>query len=249
MALVKYTAAVDAISGKLNGNVFSKNKGGAYLRSRGQVLNPDTNLQRTVRGAFGAISRMWGQLTQSQREGWNNGAQNFPYQNRLGDTKIYSGKTLFQKLNQNLSAIGEPAIKDIPVKGDVPYIEGDLTMIVKIDEQDQENSEVLFGQILRNGSEDAAYILEATPALSPGVKNANNQFRKIAVHKGETADPLLIDSTDFEGPDGESVYELMQQRFGDYLVGQGVQIRIRVVNAVTGQSGEAFKGSAIAVAV
>src|SRR5699024_1734181 len=101
MALIKMTAIVDAISGKIQGTAVARDKGGAYARGRGVVTNPRSEAQMRVRSMFGAVSASWRSLSQTQRAGWNALASETTYQNRLGDTRNYTGKALFQKVNQN----------------------------------------------------------------------------------------------------------------------------------------------------
>ena len=97
MALIKTTAIVDAISGKIQGTVFARNKGGAYARGRGVVTNPRSAAQMRVRSMFAAVSQAWRTLTQIQVQDWNTLASETTYQNRLGDSRNYTGKALFKK--------------------------------------------------------------------------------------------------------------------------------------------------------
>ena len=53
---IKYSALVMGVSGKLNGSVGATNKGGAYLRNKGVVSNPNTPAQAAVRSRFGSLS-------------------------------------------------------------------------------------------------------------------------------------------------------------------------------------------------
>lgn len=244
MALVKFTAAVDAISGKINGSVFAKNKGGAYIRSRGQVLNPKTNLQSVVRSAFGAISRLWSQLTPEQRQEWRETAPVLPYFNRLGDQKVYSGKALFQKLNQNLSTLGLPAILDAPQAGEVRGFADDF---VNFDGEIGGEPRVFgisFAVPLEEGGDDTRYSLEATPPLTAGTSNANNKFRKIAVSDSPLLASNQVSANDFFDNPG-AFGEALEAKFGRYEVGDQIQIRIRPINSVTGQAGVPIVGKTI----
>ena len=63
-----------------------------------------------VRAIFGGISAMWRGLSQGQRNAWNNATIDYPYQNKLGDTKNLSGFALHQKQNRNLALAGAAAI-------------------------------------------------------------------------------------------------------------------------------------------
>lgn len=231
MALIKLTAMVDTISGKLNGTVFSNNKGGQYVRSKSLVSNPNSTLQSSVRSVFGSISSAWQGLTESQRQGWISGAQNFPYINRLGDSKMLTGKALFQKLNLNLSVLGLDMLSDIPAqKGAVglTYLEptaqsiGDATLEFEGELAGQPNK--------------TALILEATPGLSPGVSNASNRFRTLAtsVDIEPISNEQISEETFFT--DGAAAWSALSDKFGAPQAGQKVFIRVRPVNTESGES-------------
>src|SRR3990172_5110235 len=59
-ALIKMSGVgITEASGKLGGQVFTRNKGGAVLRNRVVGTNPQTVAQQAVRAIFGAISSAW----------------------------------------------------------------------------------------------------------------------------------------------------------------------------------------------
>jgi len=100
MALFKSSLLAQA-SGSVGGTVYSHNRGGAYIRNRALVSNPNTDRQQAVRSAMSALSKMWGQsLTQPQRDSWTAYAANRPVTNRLGDSITLSGIAMFLRVNQ-----------------------------------------------------------------------------------------------------------------------------------------------------
>lgn len=179
MALIKLTAIVDNISGKLNGTVFSKNKGGHYMRSKSKPANPKTSFQNAVRARFGAIAMLWGSLTQAQRNAWNAMASEFPYTNRLGDTKTLSGFALHQKLNTNLAIIGQSFVSNPPEPISPPAI---VSLVTSVSVAEGEFS---ITAELAQGVTAVPYtaVVMATPPLRSGVENFQNQLREIAVVK------------------------------------------------------------------
>jgi len=48
MAIIKFSAIVSDARGKIGGNVFSRNKGGSYIRSYVKPINPSTPKQTQV---------------------------------------------------------------------------------------------------------------------------------------------------------------------------------------------------------
>src|SRR3989304_7368357 len=123
-ALIKMGAFVADISGKVGATIFPRNKGGSYAKNRVVPANPQSSFQANVRSLFTAITQAWSGLTSNQRTGWNSAVGDFPYQNRLGETKTLSGKALFQKLNENLLNVGESVIDDAPSPVSVPSVTG-----------------------------------------------------------------------------------------------------------------------------
>ncbi len=66
MAKIKMTAIVADIRNKLNGTVFAKNRGGAYMRTKVTPVNRQTSDQSTVRNRLGSFAQGFRGLTQDQ---------------------------------------------------------------------------------------------------------------------------------------------------------------------------------------
>lgn len=179
MALIKLTAIVDNISGKLNGTVFAKNKGGHYMRSKSMPSNPKTGFQNAVRARFGAIAQLWGALTEAQRDAWRAMASEFPYTNRLGDTKVLSGFALHQKLNTNLAIIGQSFVNYPPEPISPPAVVSLVTNVSLGDGEFNITAELAQGVT----AVPFTAVIMATPPLRAGVDNFQNQLREIAVVK------------------------------------------------------------------
>lgn len=213
MALIKLTAIVDNISGKLNGTVFAKNKGGHYMRSKSMPSNPKTSFQTAVRARFGAIAQLWGALTQAQRNAWNAMASEFPYQNRLGDSKILSGFALHQKLNTNLAVIGKNAISNPPEPispNGIIRIEGTAGAA--------ESTIVLTGEFASSVlAVPATAVIMTTPPLREGVSNFDTQLREIGT------------ASEAELKSGFNVGSMYEARFGKMLVGQKIGVSVHTI--------------------
>lgn len=231
MALIKLTAFMDSISGKVNGSVFSRNKGGAYVRSRGVVSNPKSIAQSAVRAVFGAISQAWKGLTQVQRDAWNAATSNFPYQNRLGDTKLLSGFALHQKLNNNLATLNRPFIANPPQPQEVSAFE---TIGVDIDTSGADPVMFLEGTFTDPSSTSGSVVVFATPSLSPGVSNFSNDLRLLGNYPIAT----VVAKTDIF-TDYEAIY-------GTVTEGSKVGFKAYVIDRTTGQATAEIKTSAIA---
>jgi len=99
MAKVKFTAFMADARGKLNGTVFSKNRGGSYVRTKVTPSNPQTSFQSAVRQRLSSLSASFRALSASQILAWNNAVGDFLSTNIFGDTVTPSGLQLFVKLN------------------------------------------------------------------------------------------------------------------------------------------------------
>lgn len=230
MALIKLTAFLDSISGKVNGSVFSRNKGGAYVRGKGVVSNPQSLAQSAVRAVFGAISQAWRGLTENQRDAWNAASANFPYQNRLGDAKTLSGFALHQKLNNNLATIGEPFITNPPQPQEVSAI---TTLKATPDINSTPKTLVIEGTFTDPSSIAGKVVLFATPNLSPGISNFNNEYRLI----GTYTIPEIVNKQD--------VIDDYEELFGEPLDGSKIGFKAYVIESNTGQSSAPIKTAAI----
>ena len=108
MASIKLGTLVTDIRGAVGGTIFSRNRGGAYARKNTSPTNPMTSDQTTVRATMANVSAEWRNLTSAQKNAWNAAAPNFPYLDKFGDSREYSGQQLFLKMNLMIFAL-DPA--------------------------------------------------------------------------------------------------------------------------------------------
>lgn len=229
MALIKLTAIVDNISGKLNGTVFAKNKGGHYMRSKSMPSNPKTSFQTAVRARFGAIAQLWGALTQAQRNAWNAMASEFPYRNRLGDTKILSGFALHQKLNTNLAVIGQSAISNPP---EPISPNGIISVSGAASAASQEFTvQARFADSVL--AVPATGVIMATPPLREGVSNFDTQLREIGTTKVSELEA------------GIDIMTLYSARFGGVVAGQKIGLSVHTIADGSGIASVAVNNTTI----
>lgn len=107
MAKIKLSAiGITNISGKSGGSVFAHNKNGNYVRRLGIATQPQTAKQTLARSIFGVISRMWGGLTQAEREAWKTFGAEHPKTDQFGDSRPLTGRQAFISVNSNLQTAG-----------------------------------------------------------------------------------------------------------------------------------------------
>lgn len=232
MALIRFSNLVNDIRGSSGGNVFARNRSGAYVRNRTTPLNPQSSPQMSTRASFGALAQEWRNLTQTQRDGWNEAVENFPYQNKLGETRLYSGEQLFIKLNRNLQSAELPTISDAPSPGDVSAVSS-ITATADV----MGPSFQISGTTVNTVPTDVI-VIQATAPKSAGIATQDrSQFRNIAV----------LDTTAFEaGADQIAAYE---EIYGSIASSEGSKIFIRAygVSTVSGQASAPFQVGTIVV--
>ncbi len=222
----KFGAIVVAGSGKVGGHVFSKNRGGAYMRTKVTPNNPQTVAQQNARALLSSLSTQWAELTDAQRLSWNGAVTDYATTDIFGDLKNPSGFNLFVKLNANLSNAGLAAVLVAPAKGEVPF-----SIVVNASASvAAEEFNIDFAEASYNG---VAVLVSATPSLSQGKTNVNSEFRGIGVFTPASA--------------SMDIWDAYVAKFGVPPVGANVSIRVEPVIA-TGQKGtpQSVKASVIA---
>jgi hypothetical protein len=226
MAKVKLSALVSGMSGKLNGSVFARNRGGLYLRTKVTPLNPQTADQVAARARLAGWSQGWRSLTQAVRDSWNNAVGNFQTTDIFGDIKTPSGNTLYTKLNTNIQLAGGVAITNPPAPIGATAMEG---------------VDVTAAQTLNAFSVNVApdpipadhtLIVEATAPMSAGIHNANSDFRIIGTQAAAAIPPFDM-STEYVA------------KFGNLVAGQKVFVRTKMIRISTGEVGQQLVASTI----
>jgi hypothetical protein len=205
---IKFGAIVTDGRGKLGGHVASKNRNGAYLRTKVTPSNPQTVAQSTARGILGSLSQSWGGLTDAERLAWNSAVDAWSKTDIFGDIKNPSGLNLYVKLNANLLAIAGSVITLPPAKVETP-----TAVLLSVDYI------TATGVMTFHMSDDSAIgsiaLLRATPALSQGVSFVKSELRVIGY-----APPALTTVTD------TGSYEA---KFGDVSTGANIFASVQFV--------------------
>jgi hypothetical protein len=224
---IKFGAIVVAGSGKIGGHVASKNRGGAYLRTKVTPTNPNSPAQAGARALLASLSTGWSELSEAQRDSWNGAVKDYATTDIFGDIKNPSGINLYVKLNANLLGSGQGALTTAPAKVEIPF---SLIDTVSFDVSTPAVSSIAFA-----GNELDGEILQirATPVVSAGTSFVKNLFRDVVYSTGAS---------------GEAAYGTEYvAKFGTPSAGQIFFISVAVITA-TGQKGVAqtFKVTATA---
>jgi len=230
MAKVLFTAIVADMRNKLNGTVFSKNRYGAYTRTKVTPVNPQSVAQTTVRARFAARAAAWRGLTDGQRFSWISGAAGFPITDIFGNSKILSGQALYGKLNLNLAQAGQVAITTLPVAVAVPSL---VSIAVESDLSDNNIEIASPTAVIPAGFTG---IVFATPLYGPGISFVKNKYRFITTIAAAGA---------LNGADIRVQWGLIN---GPLVVGQKVSVKVFLVSNTTGQAGVPFTATTIVIA-
>lgn len=228
MAKIKWGAAVVDGRGKLGGHVLSKNRAGAYIRTKVTPVNPQTGYQLGVRNRFTIYSQGWRGLTQAQRDAWNAAVSDFQRTDIFGDLRNPTGFNLYQRLNNNLVNVGAAAISTPPLPAAVgEVIASSLTA------EDGTVSESLSLVLSGNVPADTAVKVFATSPQSAGRSFVKAEYRQITT----------LDAAETTPVDLLAAYQAKYGSTG--AAGQKIFVKIEAVNTNTGQTGTPSEASAI----
>lgn len=206
--------AVDG-RGKINGHVASKNRSGAYARTKVTPTNPQSLRQLFARNLLTSLSQAWRGLSASDRAAWDGAVADFAKTDVFGDLRNPTGKNLFAALNANLVNSGQAQITSPPR----PVGGGDVVAGTAVITNGGAKT------IAHSGSA-AGHTIQvwATPGVSPGKSFLKNDYRLISTFVGGSASP-------------EDIATAYENRFGEPAVGTKVGIRLVSVNNTSGEKG------------
>lgn len=115
MAKINYSALITGIRGRYNGSQFSVNKSGSLLQNKAIPPKRVTDLQGLIRSRFSRLARFWRQLTPSEQQSNNDAAPNYPYTDKFGNIKYFTGYQLLLRSNLNRAVSGLQPIRVVPM--------------------------------------------------------------------------------------------------------------------------------------
>jgi hypothetical protein len=187
MALIKLGNAVQDARGTLNGSVFSRNKGGAYMRTKVSPVQPRTPAQLAVRANFSANAKLWsGAMSAAQRAAWVAYAVTYPYSNVFGDSSVLTGLAMSMAKNQVLLQIGAAPIEDPPADNSVDPIPVPSNL--------DANSSVPSLELTTTAQSalaDTKYYIFATPSLPVGITPNESRYRFVGAYAPAAAATTL----------------------------------------------------------
>ena len=181
---MKFTPGIlgGAFSGSIGGTTASHNKGGPYLRTRAIPTNPSTSAQLARRAALATMSQNWRDLTEQQREAWNEWARQNPITNALGMSINKSGHQSFVGLNTRI-LMDAGTVLDVPPITSAP--DALLTMVQSAD-IGAGTFDLTFTAALETGNK---VELWGAVVNSAGKKYVENLYKYIAFSGVDEASP------------------------------------------------------------
>lgn len=210
--------------GKLGGQVASKNRAGAYVRTKVTPSNPQTSYQGAVRSIFSILSKQWSSLlSEVVRNEWNAAASSgeFAKTDVFGDSKNPSGFNLFVGMNALQSATGGSPLHKPPKKALFLEVKNFSMEAVASDKDmltgdfEIEAGDIAPGTMLQ---------VQATTAVSAGKQFVKNLYRDIITIPVATSN-IAINLT-----------PPYTEKFGDFVDAEGKQVFVRVRQVLDGQA-------------
>lgn len=210
--------------GKLGGQVASKNRGGAYVRTKVTPVNPQSMAQSSVRANFSAVSALWRGLTDENRASWNEAVNNWQRTDIFGDLKTPSGFNLFMRLCTPLqNAFGDVVIGlYAPTPVEMPALSAVTATF------DTSTTALTLATDVANDLDLDQYVYNvyATAPQSAGKSFVKNEFRQIGWVEAAAST--------------RDIASLYTAKFGNLPVNSNVQIRVQALSRATGQLGVPF---------
>lgn len=231
MAKVKLGALTQDVRGTLNGNVFSRNRGGAYVRTKVSPVQPLSAFRDLAQQIFGALSQRWSStLDDSQRAAWEAFAAVHPFINIFGDQIILGGVAFYQAANRRLGQLGEAFIDDPPASWSVEDT-GGATLTIEAGG----DFIIAIGRAL--APDEVLYVF-GTPILLGARTPQRNDFRLL-----QTPELPLITP-------GADAYAVYNNRFApqELAIGNRVAVRVQILNTDTGASSAPVLAQTVVVA-
>jgi len=126
MTVVKYSALITELKGKLGGSVFQKCGQSLSLRGNPTRKVSQTSASQSSRVNFANIANTWRGLSDAVHQQWNAVASSYPTFDKFGNSLVLTGYQLFQYLNRVASQNSNPIVTsastyDPPVDIDIDF--------------------------------------------------------------------------------------------------------------------------------
>jgi len=189
MASILLGGIIADIRGKLGALVFSRNKGGAYIRNNTVPINPATPLQEVLRSIFTNLVIAWREvLTPAERDAWAVYGENVTVKNRVGEDITLTGFNHYMRSNTPRIQSGLTRVDAAPAT--FSLADQDATLAFTASEATQDMSVVFDDTKPWASEDDAALIVYAGIPVDPTVNFFKGPWRLSAAIPGNLAVPI-----------------------------------------------------------
>ena len=229
MGKIKFGSFIVDVRNKVGGQVYSKNRGGAYVKNKVSPSQPRTSAQTTARARLTTFAQGWRALTATQQAAWNAAVGAYLKTDVFGDLKTPSGINLYSKLNINLAQISVAAIVTPPLP---IAVVGPATLTLTGAAGTPALSLAFTVSPVPTATN---YIILATAQQSPGRFSVNSAFRILSTVAAAATSPV-------------NLLAAYNAKFGTLVAGQKVFIKVIPISTTTGIKGQGITTSAIIAA-
>lgn len=216
--MAKFTPgiAIGSASGSVGGTVFSRNRYGVYMRTKGVPVDVASPMQLMVRAAITAASAKWRDLSDIERASWKTYAQENPIMDALGQSQVLAPNAAFVQLNSRISLFGGTIIQTPPLIA----APDPLTSIGL--EVDLGAGDVELNFAPSPVPADHVYVVRACVVNSPGRTYLKNLWRIISPLAAAEASPWA------------DLKDELENVFGTLVNDQIVHVSVSVLSLLTG---------------
>ena len=176
MALIKYGAIIEKITGKVGGSVFATTNQGSYMKNLGYKSKQMSSIQTTSMNFLIQSAQTWRTLSEEERQAYEDNIVNYPYINRAGEESYYTAFQLFQKLYTSLLQINITTLPEINPSA-VPSLISSAILV-------QDNDSFILS--LPSISTASLYSCFVSKQVSPGRFNPPSNFFRLFQFIGRT---------------------------------------------------------------
>lgn len=224
MAIMIPGVAVSQVSGRVGGTIFSRNRGGAYLRNGSIPATVTTPAAQSIKSITAAMSQAWAILDEEVREQWREWATQNPVINRLGQSRTLSGHQAFVQINARLVYAGfnvtpSPVLTASPA----PFTPGAVVFTAN-------TSTLTVAYTPTPAPAGTAVQVYAYLANSAGVAYVKNRLALVLTTAAAAATPA-------------DIWDAVEARFGTPQEGQTLHLGLRALDSTSGAVSSIFYAS------
>lgn len=228
MAKVRFGSVAAQVSGSIGGDTYSRNRYGAYIRTRAVPTKSFTTFALDAKSRLIECSQAWAALTDAQRLAWRSWAAENPVSDVFGEKQVLDGHAAYVQINNRMLWAGESKLSTPPLLAPPPALTS-LTATWDIGA----GTFALTFAATPIGATNKLWI-DGCVLDAPGVTYVQNLVRHIGVSAANQA----------TGYDSQT---LIEARLGALAAGKVVNLFVRVFSTATGQISAPLRVSGVVV--